>query len=72
MPGLPVHHELPEFTQTQVIESVMSSNHLILSCLLLLLPSMFPSIRALSNEASNGQSIGVSASVPVLPMSIQD
>ena len=32
-------------------ESVMSSNHLILFCPLLLLPSIFPSIRAFSNEA---------------------
>ena len=32
------------------IESVMASNHLILCCLLLLLPSIFPSIRVFSNE----------------------
>ena len=32
------------------IESVMLSNHLILCCLFLLLPSIFPSIRAISNE----------------------
>ena len=32
------------------IESVMLSNHLILFCPLLLLPSIFPSIRAFSNE----------------------
>ena len=32
------------------IESVMSSNHLILCCPLLLLPSIFPSIRVFSNE----------------------
>ena len=42
------------------IESVMPSNHLILCCSLLLLPSIFPSIRVFSNE-SGGQSIGVSA-----------
>ena len=29
-PGLPVHHQLPEFTQTHSIESVMPSSHLIL------------------------------------------
>ena len=34
------------------IESVMPSNHLILCCLLLLLPSIFPSIRVFSNESS--------------------
>ena len=48
-PGLPVHHQLPEFTQTYVIESVMPSNHLILCRLLLLLPSIFPSIRIFSD-----------------------
>ena len=32
------------------IESVMPSNHLILCCLLLLLPSIIPSIRIFSNE----------------------
>ena len=36
--GLPVHHQLPEFTQTFSIESVMPSNHLILCRPLLLLP----------------------------------
>ena len=34
------------------IESVMSPNHLILCCPLLLLPSIFPSIRVLSNESA--------------------
>ena len=33
------------------IESVMPSNHLILCCPLLLLPSIFPSIRVFSNES---------------------
>ena len=32
------------------LESVMLSNHLILCCPLLLLPSIFPSIRVFSNE----------------------
>ena len=50
MPGLAVRHQLPEFTQTMSIESVMPSNHLILCCPLLLLPSIFPSIRVFSNE----------------------
>ena len=43
---------------------------------LLLLSSIFPSIRVFSNEsqlfASGGQSIGASASASVLPMNIQD
>ena len=34
------------------IESVMPSSHLILCCPLLLLPSIFPSIRVFSNEAA--------------------
>ena len=34
------------------IESVMPSNHLILSCPLLLLPSIFPSIKVFSNESA--------------------
>ena len=33
------------------IESVMPSNHLILCCPLLLLPSIFPSIRVFSNKS---------------------
>ena len=51
------------------IESVMPSNHLIFCHPLLLLPSIFPSIRVFSNEffTSGGQSIGVSASISVLP-----
>ena len=52
MPGLPVHHQLPEFTKTHVIESVMPSSHLILCHPLLLLPLILPSIRVFSNEAT--------------------
>ena len=51
-PGLPVHHQLPEFTQTHVLESVMPSNHLILRRPLLLLPSIPPSIRVFSSEST--------------------
>ena len=50
-PGLPVHHHLLEFTQTESIESVMPSSHLILCRSLLLLPSIFPSLRVFSNES---------------------
>ena len=45
----PTRHQLPEFTQTH--ELVMPSNHLILCHPLLLLPSIFPSIRVFSNES---------------------
>ena len=51
-PGLPVHHQLPEFTQTHVHWSVMPSNHLILCCPLLFLPSIFPNNRVFSNESA--------------------
>ena len=47
MPGLPVHHQFPEFTH----ESVVPSNHLILCHPLLLPPSIFPSIRVFSDES---------------------
>ena len=50
-PGLPVHHQLPEFTQPMTVELVMPSNHLILCHPFLLLPSIFPSIRVFSNES---------------------
>ena len=50
-PGLPVHHQLLEFTQTHVHWVVMPSNHLILCHPLLLPPSIFPSIRVFSNES---------------------
>ena len=52
MPGLPVHHQLPESTQIHVSVSAMTSNHLILCHPLLLLSSIFPSIRVFSNESA--------------------
>ena len=56
------------------IQAMMPSNHLILCCPILLLPSIFPSIRVFSNEfqlfTSGGQSTGTSASV--LLVNIQD
>ena len=51
-PCFPVLHHLLEFTQTLFIESVMPSNHLVLCHPLLLLPSIFPSIRVCSNESA--------------------
>ena len=57
------------------IESVMPSKHLILCRPLLLLFSVFPSIRSFlwtQFFARGGQSIGASASASVLPMNIQD
>ena len=56
------------------IESMMPYNHLIFCHPLLLLPSVFPSIRSFLVNwffTSGGQSIGASASASVLPMNIQ-
>ena len=52
-PGLPVHHQLLESTQTHVIiEPMMPSSHPILCRPLLLLPPIPPSIRVFSNEST--------------------
>ena len=51
-PGLPVHHQLPKSTQTHVHWVGDAIHHLILCCLLLLLPSIFPSIRVFSKESA--------------------
>jgi len=51
-PGLPVHHQLPEPSQTHSIESVMPCNHLILCHPLLLPPPIFPSFRVFSSESA--------------------
>ena len=71
MLGLPIHHQLLEFTQTHVhwVGDAIQPCHP-----LLLLPSIFPSIRVFSKESVlriSGQSIGVSASASVLPMNMQ-
>ena len=83
-PGFLVHHQLPALAQIHFIESVMSSNRLVVCGPLLLLHSFFPSIRVFSKESalhirwpksqlftSDGQSIGTSASASVLTMNIQ-
>ena len=51
-PGLPVHHQLPKFTQTHAHRMLMPSSHLILCRPLLLLPPIPPSIRVFSNEST--------------------
>ena len=56
------------------IESVTLSNHLILCCPFLLLPSIFPNVRIFSNESALGSRwpvTGASTSASVLPMNIQ-
>ena len=67
-PGFPVHHHLSEFAQTHVhwVSDAIQSSYPLLP--LLLLPSVFPSIRLLP---SHGQSFGASASASVLPKNIQ-
>ena len=56
-PWTPAHQVSVAITNSQSlpklmsIESVMTCNHVILSCPLLLLPSIFPSIRVFSNES---------------------
>ena len=73
MPGLPIHHQLPEFTQTRPSSSVIPSSHLILCRLLLLPPPIPPSIRVFSNESTlHMRSTGVSALASFLPKNTQD
>ena len=52
MPGLPVHHQLPEFTQTHVhrVADAIQPSHPLSSPLLL--PPTLPSIRDFSNESA--------------------
>ena len=75
-----VTHGLQHFTVSLSLlklvstESVMPSNHPIVCCPLLLLPSIFPSIRIFSNESAlciSWLKYGASASASVLPMNIQ-
>ena len=76
-PGLPVHHQLPEFTQTHVHwvsdamqPTILSSVDPFSSCL-----QSSPETGSIQMSlffASGGQSIGVSAPASALPMNIQD
>ena len=50
-PGFPVHHNSQSLLKLTSIESVMPCNNFMLYCPLLLLPSVFPSIRVFSNES---------------------
>ena len=76
MPGLPVHHQLPEFTQTHV--------HCVGDAIQPSYPLSSPSppafylsqhqgiFKGVSSSPSDGQIIGISVSASVLPMNIQD
>jgi len=74
-PHFPVHHQLPEFTKTHVhrVGDAIQPSHPLSS---LSPPTLsFPASESFQMSqffASGGQSIGVSASASVLPMSIQD
>ena len=71
-PGLPVHHQLPEFTQTHVHR--VGDGHLTISSSVIPFsscPQSFPASGSFQMSqlfASGGQSIGVSASTSVLPV----
>ena len=76
MPGFPIHPSPTPRTcsNSWSIELVMPSNHLSLCHPLLLLSSVFPSIRLFSKESVlciRWPSTGASASASVLPMNIQ-
>ena len=51
-PGLPVHHQLPEFTQTHIHRVSDAIQPFTLCRPLLLLPPIPPSIRVFSNEST--------------------
>ena len=73
--GLPVYHQLPEFTQTHVHRVSDAISHFILCRLLLLLPQSLQASGSFPMSqlfAWGGPSIGVSASASILPMNTQD
>ena len=74
-PGLPVHHQLPEFTQThvhQVSDAIQPSHPLLSPSPPAPNPSQHQGLFQWVNSSHGGQSIGVSALVSVLPMNTQD
>ena len=73
--GIPVHHLLPEFTQTQghrVGDAIQPSHPLSSSSHPAPNPSQHQGLSMSPLFTWGGQSIGVSASASVLPMNIQD
>ena len=74
-PGLPVHHQLPEFTQTivhRVDDAVQPSHPLLSPSPPAPNPSQHQGLFQCVNSASGGQSIGVSALASVLPKNTPD
>ena len=76
MPGFPVLHQLPEFTQTHVHwvgDAVQLSHPLLSASPLAFNPSQHQSLfQWVSSSHQGGQSIRPSASASVLPTNIQD
>ena len=75
MPGLPAHHQLPEFTQTHVHpvgDAIQPSHPLSSPSPPASNPSQHQSFPMSQLFTGGGQSIGVSASASVLLMNIQD
>ena len=76
MPGFPVHHQLPELTQTHVrrVNDAIQPSHLLSSpsSPTFNLPPTSGPLPVSQFFVSGGQSIGVSASASGLPMDIQD
>ena len=75
MPGLPVHHQLPESTQTHVHWVSDAIQPFILCRPFSSYLQSFPASGSFQMSqffAAGGQSIGVSASTSVLPMNTQD
>ena len=74
-PGFPVHHKLPELTQTDVhwVSDAIQTSHTVFPFSSRLQSFTVSGSFLLSQFfKSDGQSIGVSASASVLPMNIQD
>ena len=73
-PGLPVHHQLTEFTQTHVHwvgDAIQPSSVIPFSSCLQSFPAS-GSFQMSQFFSSSGQSIGASASASVIPMNTQD
>ena len=70
-PGLQVHHQLPEFSQTHIHPTISSSVGPFSSSLQSSIP-VSGSFQMSQLFSSGGHSIGVSASTSVLPMNTQD
>ena len=74
-PGLPVHHQLPEFILTHVYrvgDAIQPSHRLSSPSLPASNPSQHQGLFQWVNSAWGGQSIWVSASASVPPMNTQD